>query len=409
MSDKSKRKVLVIGGGPAGLMAAIKSSENGNIVTLIEKNEKLGKKIFITGKGRCNVTNNCSEKDFISNVVSNPKFMYGPINNFSTTDLIDFFENNGLSLKTERGNRVFPSSDKAYEVTDCLKRVCVKNGVNIKLNCNVLSIKKDEDFIVETNNGTFNFDVVIICTGGISYPLTGSDGDGYKFAKNFGHKIIQPVASLVGIETKEQYIKNFQGISLKNVTITVSEGNKTLFTELGEMLFTHFGVSGPLVLSASAIINRKNFSNLIISIDFKPGISYNILDNRLIRELTSFHLKSVLNVIKTLLPSNMAETFLKICKVNPNKRCCDVTSIERNRICSTLKNFVLTPSKLRPIEEAIVTAGGVDVKEINPKTMESKLVKGLFFAGEVIDVDCFTGGFNMQTAFSTGYLAGVNT
>ncbi len=403
-------KVIVIGGGAAGMMAAYTSSLQGNSVILLEKNEKLGKKVYITGKGRCNVTNNCDVNSYLENVVSNPKFMYGAIHNLTPSDLIYFFEENGLKLKTERGNRVFPQSDKASDVTNCFIKLLEKAKVSIKLNQKVLYCNKiGQKFQVVTQSEKFDADSIIICTGGISYPLTGSDGDGYNFAKSFGHSIIDTKPALVGINLKEDFCKELQGLSLKNVVLTVKNHEKTLFSQLGEMIFTHFGISGPLVLTASALINRINLEQIKFFIDFKPGMDYDILDKRLVRELTNFNLKSIENALKTLLPSTIVKLILRRANVGYNKKCAEINVQERSNIVKTLKNFHLTPKSLRSIEEAIVTAGGVNVKDVNPKTMESKIISGLFFAGEILDVDCFTGGFNMQTAFSTGYTAGLNS
>lgn len=404
-------KVIVIGGGAAGMMAAYASANQGNQVVLIEKNEKLGKKVYITGKGRCNLTNNCDNKEFIENVVSNSKFMFGAINAFSTQNVMDFFEQNGLQLKTERGNRVFPLSDKASDVTNCLQKLLIKQGVEICLNSQVDNIlKNDEGFNVYlSNKKRYISDSVIICTGGISYSATGSTGDGYKFAKFFGHQIIETKPSLVGININNDFCRKLQGISLKNVVFSAKINGKTIFSQLGEMLFAHYGISGPLVLSCSALINRSNLENVCLNIDLKSGMTYEMLDNRLIREFEIANQKGVIYAIKTLLPMSFAEVILSRCSISKEKKCNEVTQKERERIIKTLKEFSLSASSLRPIEEAIITAGGVNVKEINPKTMESKLVSGLYFAGEVLDVDCFTGGFNMQTAFSTGYVAGVNS
>ena len=402
-------KFVVIGGGASGLIASYFSALNGNDVVLLEKNEKLGKKIYITGKGRCNLTNNCDVKEYVENVVTNPKFMFGSINAFSPKDVMEFFEQNGLTLKTERGNRVFPSSDKASDVTACLTKCLKKVNVDIKLNTNVVKVVKiDQKFVIKTTDVDYFADSVIICTGGISYSLTGSTGDGYKFAKSLGHSIINPKASLVGINCKESFCSKLSGLSLKNVVLTVKHREKVIFNELGEMLFTHFGVSGPLVLSASALINKLDIKDVKLSVDLKSGMDNQMLENRILREFSANNLKSILTVIKTMLPASMAEILLQTVSINKNKICAEITFQERERIIKALKSFNITPVSLRPIEEAIITSGGVNVKEINPKTMESKLVKGLFFAGEVLDVDCFTGGFNMQTAFSTGFTAGNN-
>lgn len=402
--------VIVVGGGASGMISAITSAKQGNRVILFEKNEKLGKKLYITGKGRCNVTNDCSVTDFINNVPTNPKFLYSAINAFTPTDVMDFFENNGLNLKVERGKRVFPASDKSSDVIKTLEKCCKSYGVEIKLNSNVNSLILDDDKVigVNVNNEKVYCDSVIVCTGGLSYPLTGSTGDGFKFAKTCGHKIINPVASLVGIEIKGDFYKKVQGISLKNVQFTAMRGQKKIYSEFGEMLFTHYGVSGPIVLSCSAIINKMDLNDISFSIDFKPALSEEVLDNRLIREFESFDKKSLANAMFTLLPKNLSQVVIEKASVSFSKKCSDITVEERKRLVFALKNFTFKPRSLRPIEEAIITSGGIDVKEINPKTMESKLIKNLYFAGEVLDVDCFTGGFNIQAAFSTGFVAGQN-
>ncbi len=403
------KNVVIIGGGAAGLMAAYSASKEGKNVILLEKNEKLGKKIYITGKGRCNLTNDVLPNEFFPNVVSNNKFLFGCINSFSPKDLINLFNNLGLELKTERGNRVFPFSDKASDVTKTLEKSLIQNGVDIRLNCKVNSIVFDDKKIlgVKTNNGLINADSVIVCTGGISYPLTGSDGDGYKFAKNAGHNLIDLRPALVGIELKGEEYSKVQGLSLKNVSLTAKNNEKILYSEFGEMLFTHFGISGPIVLSCSSIINRKDLQNISIFIDLKPALSNDVLDKRLIKEFKENNLKDLSTAMRTLMPKNLIDLVARQAKVKLTKKCSEITAEERQRLLFSIKNLSFSVKKLRPIEEAIVTAGGVDVKQINPKTMESKLIKNLYFAGEVLDVDAFTGGFNLQIAFSSGYVAGL--
>lgn len=405
------RKVVVVGGGAAGMMAAIASAKSGNQVILIEKNEKLGKKIYITGKGRCNLTACVDKAEFFNSVVSNPKFLFGAINTLSPYDLMAFFEDNGLSLKEERGNRVFPQSDKASDVTRTLEKVLIGIGVDIRLNTTVLNLVQTDNQInkVITDKGQLDCDSVIICTGGISYPLTGSTGDGYKMAKQFGHDVVNPVPALVGIELKGSDFAELQGVSLKNVQISAKINEKTIFTDFGEMLFTHFGVSGPIVLSCSSVINRKNFNEIKLYIDLKPALSNDVLENRLIREFKENNTKNLTTAIRSLLPKALICAVIRQAKVRANKNCSEITVEERQRLVYALKNFTFDVKGLRPIAEAIVTAGGVSVKNINPKTMESKIIKGLYFAGEVIDVDAFTGGFNLQIAFSTGYVAGLNS
>ncbi len=403
-------KVIVIGGGASGLISALFASKNNHDVTLIEKNEKLGKKIYITGKGRCNLTNNCQITDFLENVVTNKKFMYSSINAFSPSDTINFFENLGLKLKTERGNRVFPESDKASDVTKYLQKEIEKQGVKIKLNETVLNLICENDIIkgVITNKSKYFAENVIICTGGLSYPLTGSTGDGYAFAKALGLNVTKLYPSLVGFNVKEDFYKELQGLSLKNVNFTVKNGQKIIFSEQGELLFTHFGISGPTVISASSYINKMDLNNLVFSIDFKPALTYEVLDKRIQRELIENNVKEIATVMRSLLPQSLIKEVLIRSQIKRSKICSEISKEERERLIITLKEFNFKPKSIRSFDEAIVTSGGVDVKEINPKTMESKKIKRLFFAGEVIDVDCLTGGFNLQTAFSTGYVAGNN-
>ena len=403
--------IIVIGGGAAGMMAAYSAAFCGKNVVLIEKNEKLGKKLYITGKGRCNLTNNVSVSEFLNNVVCNPKFLYGALNELSPTDTINLFEENGCKLKTERGNRVFPESDKASDVSKTLQKLLADNGVKILFNTAVIEILTENGQVcgVKTNNDEIiSCDSVIVCTGGVSYPLTGSTGDGYLFARNAGHMVVPPKPSLVGIELKGNTFSGMQGLSLKNVAISLNNGQKEIYKDFGEMLFTHFGVSGPIILSASCILNRIELNNVTLKIDLKPALSEKTLDERLVREFESGKLKSVANVMRSLLPQALVGTILQVAKVEGTKRCSDILKAERLNIVYALKNLTFKVKGLRPIEEAIVTSGGVAVNEINPKTMESKIVKGLFFGGEVIDVDAFTGGFNIQIAFSTGFVAGQN-
>lgn len=403
-------KVIVIGGGAAGMMAALTAAKKGNQVTLLEKNEKLGKKIYITGKGRCNLTNNCSNDDFFKNVVTNPKFLFSAINSFNPSSTMELFESLGLSLKTERGDRVFPASDKASDVTKTLENELYRLGVDISLNTKVnsLIIENGKVVGVKTEICDILCDSVIVATGGISYPTTGSDGDGYKFAKLCGHTIKPLIPSLVGIELESNEHKELQGLSLKNVNITARRGDKTIYSDFGEMLFTHYGVSGPIILSTSCFINKYQPKEISLSIDLKPALNEKTLEDRLLRDFKENNTKSILSVIRGLVPKNMVELIARRSNIYINKNCSQITQEERTRLINTLKNLLFKVNKLRPIEEAVVTSGGVNVKEINPKTMESKLINGLFFAGEVIDVDAFTGGFNLQIAFSTGYAAGNN-
>ncbi len=401
-------KVIIIGGGASGLFASYASALRGNQTILIEKNEKLGKKIYITGKGRCNLTASVSNQEFFANVVSNPKFLFSAINCFSTNDTVDFFTNNGLQLKTERGNRVFPASDKASDVTRTLEKVLLNLGVDIRLNTQVLDLIVENGVVkgVVTDNGEIDCDSAIICTGGISYPSTGSTGDGYKFAKKLGHKIVELRPSLVGVELCGSDFLEMQGLALKNVKLSAYSNGKLIYDDFGEMLFTHFGVSGPIVLSCSSKINR--LTNLEIHIDLKPALDFNTLENRLLREFKANSNKALFYALRTLLPKSLVDCVIRQAKLSPQLNCSQITLEMRRQIVSTLKSLKFSVKKLRNIDEAIVTAGGVNVKEINPKTMESKLVKNLYFAGEVLDVDAFTGGYNLQIAFSTGFVAGYN-
>ena len=400
-------KTVVAGGGPAGLISAYFRAKRGEDVTLIEKNEKLGKKLYITGKGRCNVTNDCDEEEFLSNVVSNPKFLMSAIHRFPPEKFIYFLEEK-VRLKTERGNRVFPLSDKASDITKTLEKYAADAGVKIRLNEKVLSINVENGEVcsVSTDKNTYPCENAIICTGGMSYPLTGSTGDGYNFAKNLGHSIIKPVAALSGINVKGDFYKKLQGISLKNVKITVYDGDKKIYEDFGEMFFTHFGVSGPVIISASSYINRRDLSKIKFSLDLKPAITEKQLDDRILRDFEKFKNKSLKNSLEDLLLKGLIPVILNAAKIDGEKKNNELTAIERKRLVETIKSFYFYPASLRDISEAIVTAGGVSVKEINSKTMESKLVKGLYFAGEVLDLDALTGGFNITIAATTAYAAG---
>ncbi len=404
------KRIAIIGGGPAGMIAGIKSAENGNEVYLFEKNEKLGKKLYITGKGRCNLTNDTDPFSFLENVVSNSKFLMSAINTFSPEKTMILFEQLGLPLKVERGNRVFPSSDKASDVTKALEKKLVKSGVKIIYNETVTELlTKNEQIIgLKTDTNDYKFDSIIVATGGKSYPSTGSTGDGYTFAKSVGHTITTLKPSLVGFNLKGDFYKTIQGLSLKNVQLSILRGQKLIYCELGEMLFTHFGVSGPLVLSASCHVCKEDLYNISASIDFKPALDYETLEKRILRDLEEFKGKTMLNSLIKLLPKSLIDVVLSTAKIPPTKNNCELTKVERDSLISTLKSFPLQIRSTRGFEEAIITSGGVSTKEINPKTMESKLIKGLYFAGEIIDVDAYTGGYNIQIALSTGYLAGVN-
>lgn len=402
-------KILVIGAGPAGLMAAGTLAERGFDVTLADKNEKTGKKLYITGKGRCNVTNECDGKEFLENVVSNPKFLMSAINAFDSYNTVDFLQKNGLNTVTERGNRVFPASQKSSDVIKTFTDYCRKNGVKILLSAKVVGVKTDgEDFVVSFSDKTERFQKVIVATGGLSYPSTGSTGDGYEIAKSFGHKIVKPVQALVPIELNEPWVQKLSGLSLKNVRCTVTAGEKEIASDFGEMLFTHKGVSGPIILSLSSKINRLNPNGLKLLVDLKPALSDEVLDARLQRDFAELNLKQFKNSLDGLLPKSLVPVIVGLSKIDPEQKVGQITREQRKNLVHLLKNLTFSVKKLAGFEEAIVTAGGVDVKEINPKTMESKLQKGLYFVGEVLDVDALTGGFNIQIALSTAYAAATH-
>lgn len=401
-------KVAVIGAGAAGLIAAYFAAKNGNDVTVFEKNEKSGKKIYITGKGRCNVTHDCTPAEFLENVVSNSKFLTGAIYSFSPEKCVQFFEDGGLKLKLERGGRYFPVSDKASDVTRCLENYCKDVGVTFKFGEKVekIDILHSTMSRIITANGEFNFNNVIVCTGGLSYPSTGSTGDGYDFARAAGHKIIPLKQGLCGLNLRGDFYKSLQGLTLKNVNLSVLNGEKLIKSFFGEMLFTHFGVSGPIVLSASSLINRQDLKQIKLVLDLKPALSAEQLDKRLLRDFEAYKNKSISNCLKELLPTALIAEVLKRSGIKPETQVNSVTKAQRLSLLTSVKNFDMIVASLRDFSEAIITCGGVDVKEINPKTMGSKLVKGLYFCGEVLDVDAFTGGYNLQIAFATGYAAG---
>ncbi|OQB25242.1 MAG: tricarballylate dehydrogenase [Firmicutes bacterium ADurb.Bin182] len=400
-------RVTVIGGGPAGMLAASSAALAGNKVQLIEKNEKLGKKLYLTGKGRCNITNVSEGEQFFGNVARNPKFLYSALYEFGSNDIIRIIESQGVKVKTERGGRVFPSSDKSSDVLRALTQYVRSCGVEIRLNTNVQSIEKScpEGFTVYTDTGKISSDALILATGGVSYPKTGSTGDGYRFAAQFGHTIKQPKPSLVPLVTEEQWPKLLQGLTLKNVKLKAVSNNKRVYEEQGEMMFTHFGVTGPLILSASSYI-ADSPENTILQIDLKPALDTKILDARVLRDFSKHGRKQISNALVDLLPSRLIPVIIKLSGLNPDKTADQISRQERFELVKLLKALPLTVKSVRSIDEAIVTRGGVCVNEISSSTMESKLQKGLFFAGEIIDVDGLTGGYNLQIAFSTGVLAG---
>ena len=413
-------RVIVIGGGASGMMAAIAAKKNGNDVTLLEKNEKLGKKLFITGKGRCNLTNASDINSHMNNLMSNPKFMYSAFNAFDSDDIISLIEESGVKTKVERGNRVFPNSDKSSDVIKALKKQLDSLGVNIVLDYEVKSITKEDDFKI--NNGEYTCDSLIIATGGLSYKSTGSTGDGYKWAKQFNHKITKTYPSLVPFNIKEDYCKELQGLSLKNVKLSLlkeadwnGEGYSGLnedgiyqivYEEMGEMIFTHFGVSGPLVLSASSFVADKMEDVYKISIDLKPALDEATLDKRILRDFDKYKNKNFNNSLNDLLPKKLIPIIIRLSGIDEYKKVNEITKEERQRLVGLIKNLEFNIDGLRGYDEAIITKGGIDVKEINPKTMESKKVPGLYFVGEVLDLDSLTGGYNLQLAWSTGYVAG---
>ncbi len=406
------QQVIVIGGGAAGLMAACTAARRGRQVLLLEKNEKLGKKIYITGKGRCNVTNDCSPEEFLAHVVNGGKFLTRAAYAFPPEQTMRFFEEQGLALKVERGGRVFPVSDHASDVTKALERACRAAGVAISLGEEVLSVEAAEGdaCAVHTQKGRLACDAVVVATGGLSYPSTGSTGDGYRFAAALGHVCTPLYPSLVGIELEEA-VDAAQGVSLKNVVLTAKQGKKTVFSEMGELLFTHYGVSGPLVLTLSALLNGaqgRTPRDVRLQLDFKPALEERVLEERLLRDFAARKNEAMKNVMRGLLPAGVVGLVLRAARIAPEKQANAVTREERRALLAALKAFPLTPRALRGFEEAVVTAGGVSLREVDPATMGSRLVKGLYFCGEVLDCDAFTGGYNLQIAFCTGFLAGQN-
>ncbi len=418
-----EQDLIVIGGGPAGMMAALSAAEQGARVLLLEKNSRLGRKLLITGKGRCNVTNNCGRDTLLANIPRNPRFLYSAFSQFSPADTMEFFESRGVPLKTERGNRVFPVSDRAADIERALEAALRELGVQVREGrAEALLLEDGAVRGVRCEGGKeLRAAAVLAACGGKSYPLTGSDGGGYALAAQAGHRIVPPVPSLIPILTEEHDPREMQGLSLKNVTLSVFRNGKPVFSELGELLFTHFGVSGPLVLSASAHMEGKKpegscgeafYASMLkgrgyrLSIDWKPGLTAEQLDRRLLRDFAKYQNKDVINSLGELLPRKSIPVLLRRAGIPFETKVNSLTREQRRAFAACLKDYSLTPAGFRPIEEAIVTSGGVDVKEVNPQSMESKLAKGLYFAGELLDVDGYTGGFNLQIAFSTGWLAG---
>ena len=412
--------VIVIGGGPAGMMAAITAAEYGNNVTIIEKNSDFGKKLLITGKGRCNITSSLYMSEFIKNTPGNGQFLYSAFQNYTNTDIIDFLKNQGLEVKEERGNRIFPVTDKSIDVLNCFKSKINESKIKKLFNTRVqkILVQNGEVLGVRTEKEIIQTDKIILATGGKSYPLTGSTGDGYLIAKNIGHKVTEIRPSLVPLVIYEKNeCKEMQGLSLRNVGIKIIDEskNKLIYEDFGEMIFTHFGISGPTILSGSAhLVRYKEIDNLMkeqkikLQIDLKPALTEEQLDERILRDFKEFKNKQFKHALDKLLPQKMIPIVIEKTKINEEKRVNEITKEERRNLVKVLKKFELTIKDFRPVEEAIITSGGINIKEINPKTMESKLVKGLYFAGEIIDVDSYTGGFNLQIAYSTGYTAGMH-
>ena len=405
-------KVFVVGGGASGMLAAIAAARNGHKVELFEKNEKLGKKLYITGKGRCNLTNACDQDTFFEQVVTNPKFLYRSFYRFNNYDTMTFFEQLGLPLKVERGNRVFPISDKSSDVIHTLKKELEGLGVGIHYHSEARQIiTRDGQFYglqLKEEAQIRTADAIIIATGGLSYPTTGSTGDGYHFAKSMGHTVTDLYPSLVPIHLKESFVKDLMGLSLRNIQITIKAGQKQIYQDFGEMLFTHFGVSGPVILSASSYIipYLKKKEELILTIDLKPALSHEQLDNRILRDFEEFKNKQFKNSLTHLLPNKLIDVIIRLSLIDPDKKVNSVTKEERLRLVGLLKSFELHITKLSEYNQAVITKGGINIKEINPATMESKKVKNVYFVGEVLDLDALTGGFNLQIAWSTAYTAG---
>ncbi len=408
----SRAKVIVVGGGPAGMMAAIIAARNNNEVILLEKNNKLGKKLYITGKGRCNITNACDIEDLFRNVVTNSKFLYGAFYTFSNYDLIQFFEELGLKTKIERGNRVFPESDKSSDVISALSKELNRLHVDIRFEQEVDHILLENNtfkgVVIKNNTDILYGDKIIIATGGLSYKATGSTGDGFEFAKSIGHAITKCNPSLVPMNVKKiGVVKELQGLSLKNIEINITSKKKEIYRDFGELLFTHFGVSGPVILSSSSYcIPYMDNKDLVLSIDLKPALITEQLDERVLRDFGEFSNKQFKNALDRLLPHKLIPVIIALSLIDPEKKVNLITKEERTRLVNLLKGLTFHITSLREYNEAVITKGGIQVKEINPSTMESKIVSNVFFAGEVLDLDALTGGFNLQIAWSTGYIAG---
>ena len=407
MERVKETELVVIGGGPGGMMCALTAAERGLAVTLLEPNQKLGRKLRITGKGRCNLTNNCDTRTFMANIPGDGRFLYSAVSRFGMAEVMNFFEENGVPLKTERGSRVFPVSDNANDIADTLARLVRRSGVTV-LQTEAKEILVSDGAVcgVVTGEGTIFCRAAAVCTGGLSYPLTGSTGAGYRFAETLGHTVTPRRPSLVPLVSSDEYCAEMQGFAPKNVTLSAYEDGKLLYRELGEMLFTHFGVSGPLVLSASAKMRNMGTSEYRLLIDFKPGLDEKKLDARLLRDFEKYANREFKNALGDLVGRSMIPVLVRLSEIPEDKPVREITREERQRLGRLIKAFPVTVTGFRPIDEAIVTAGGVSTKEVNPRTMESKLVSGLYFAGEVLDLDAYTGGFNLQIAWCTGRVAG---
>ena len=400
--------LIIVGGGAAGCFAAAHASAAGCRVQVLDANDRLMHKLSITGKGRCNLTNACDQDMFMQNVLRNPRFLYSALSRCTPADVMAYFESLGVPLKTERGRRVFPQSDRAQDIVSALTNAMKQHGTSLRLHANVRKLLLSDGVCtgVQLAGGeTLRADAVLVTTGGMSYPRTGSQGGGYRLAEQAGHTVIPPQPSLIPLETEETDPQDMQGLSLKNVTLTVTSGKKVIFTELGEMLFTHFGISGPLVLSASCKMNPDQISAYLLKIDLKPGLTPEQLDQRLQRDFGEGPNRAISNILRSLLPASMIPVILRRAGIAAEKKAHDMTRQERQALGNAVKGFTLHVKAMRPIAEAIVTRGGVSVREVNPNTMESKLIRGLYFAGEVLDVDAYTGGYNLQIAFATGFAA----
>ena len=405
------RNAVIIGGGAAGCFAAVTAARRGRSVLVLDGNDRLMHKLSITGKGRCNVTNDCDTDTLMQNVLRNPRFLWSAFSRCTPQDVMAFFEAEGVPLKTERGRRVFPVSDKATDIVNALKNAMQRGGVQCETGVTVKKLLIENDVctgVITADGSEIRAESVLIAAGGMSYPRTGSRGGGYKLAEQAGHTVMQPQPSLIPLETAEHDPQEMQGLSLKNVTLTVKRGKKVIFSELGEMLFTHFGVSGPLVLSASCLMDAQKISDYTLYIDMKPALSAEQLDQRIQRDLLAEQNRAISNILRNLLPVSMIPVILRRAGIDPQTQGNSVTKQQRRAFSEHIKQFILHPAAMRPIAEAIVTRGGVRVKDVDPNTMESKLIRGLHFAGEVLDVDAFTGGYNLQIAFATGHAAGLH-